>query len=71
MNGKFQAWLTPALLAGGLGLLLLVWAEVKDVRAEVKAVDTKLDTALLKLQKHETVLELHGFMSARDLNGQP
>jgi hypothetical protein len=55
-NGsKLQEWLTPALLAAGLTVLVFIWAEVRGV-------DDKLGTALIKLEKHETILQMRGLM---------
>ena len=55
-NGsKLQEWLTPALLAVGVTILIFIWAEVRGV-------DNKLGTALLRLEKHKTVLEMRGLM---------
>ena len=54
MNGK-GAWIIPSLLSLALAVLLFI-------AGQVLALDNKLDSALLKLERHDTVLRQKGLM---------
>ena len=58
MNGsaaKIQAWLTPSLIT--VGVLVGLY-----VAQKVDALDGKLDRALLKIERHQTILEQRGLV---------
>ncbi len=59
-NGKIQSWLTPALMAASMVLLAIIWTEVRTTQATVQ-------TAMERLAKHETALEIGGLLKPRKL----
>ena len=59
MNGKPLHWLIqmliPAMMSAGLMILLFI-------AGQLTTLDDKLDAALLKLERHDTVLRQKGLM---------
>ncbi len=60
MIANVQSWLTPALLTAGVMMLGYLLHSINAMRRE-------LSNALLKLVRHETILQQQGFMAPHGL----
>ncbi len=61
---QLQSWLTPILLGISVTILLAMWNDVRGTQAAVQQ-------ALIKLEKHATVLELNGLMEPKPRSDPP
>ncbi len=57
-NNTIQAWLTPALMGVVVVVVLAIWAEVR-------ALDEKMTRAMIRLERHQVVLEQAGLTTPR------